>query len=706
MGIFKLCIVIVVACTSIYAQEIGLDSIYRRFYQGQYVTVSETFLQSTEPLSSTDRMMLAYSFFKLGDYSQAEAVMKDVEISTGFLELCRQFLNYIILFEQDPTIAQTYYINSDLFNDTFFQDFVFLSSSRQYLKSKDFLGFERQMARLNVIGAIPSFRPFVLELFYYFYTISEDQKNADKVLRELMVSHPIFSDQLGLLKDYNLRFDESFTMDEQLRTDQMKINRLEILYSQRQYDQLIEEGDRFLPLIEKEKKKGAIYYWMGRAFYKQLNFFRAEEMFRRAMFHPLNREQILESLYVRGECHFHMKDYTLAFEPWNMLIDQFPNSKWVPQVYYWLIHFFKVSKKKELYAEYMDRLKREFPNSVEYQSLLWQSLWHDRASEKNITSSVDARQWLQTMFGAPDLVDFLHSYYSQLKYRYRFDSFHEVFLRYPILFRTKRKLDVIFTGNVLANRNDTIQQSIEEAYRAGFGDLFELYNRVMHDLRSEYQNFEEQQIIIDYYLEDFQNVFEVFNDIIVNKPEALSETVVRFYSPEVLGQSIYNQSKRYSVDPLFMQSVIKRASAYDETLRIKDRFGLFQIDRDAIDRINQRLGMGNLDDKRVVQIPINIRLGSFYFSWLMEQYEDVPHYGVYSYLMGPLFTKKMTDAKGMQYSLIDFVDRSLFVYVREFIEDVNENIVFYYLRKHIETPLDQSETERLPIIQGFPSVYQ
>ena len=663
-----------------------LEDVHRSFYLDEYVTVSEHFASSETPVIGADQLMHAYSLYKLEKFDQSRNVLDQVEVDEPFLNNCKLYLHYLLLVESNPEQARLFYLDSDLIKDVFFQDFVFLSSAEVMLKKKDYDGFQKQFSRFKVLESIPSFRPLVLKLYFDYYSFTGDKRQASPILKELLIQHPVFADKQQLVARYNQRFQENYTLDDELKLDSERIARLEMLFKQDQYDLVIEEGERFITLMTLDSLNGIIYYWMGNAFFEKRNYFRAEEMFRRAMFYKISLDQAIESLYKQGESYFHLKDYSLAFEPWNVLVDRFPDSKWVPQVYYWLIQFFKVSGKKELYAEYMDRIKREFPNSMYYQTLLWESLWDTRSQAVIVKTDVQAKQWLQTMFGPGELMDFLFIYYKSLKNRYYFDHYSDVFVRYPIFYQTKLKLETIYENQILAKRSRDSERLIEHAYRSGFLTVYELQNKVLHDLKPEYQGFEDKQLMTNYFLGRFEQVEDTFNDLIQYEPELMSETSIRFFSPFVLGTQPTVFAKRYRVDPLLMQSIIKKASSFDPALVKKNRFGLFQLSEDSLNKINQRLGLGLLDKKRILAIDTNIKLGTFYFSWLMTQYSDIPHYALYSYLMGPEFAKKMMNAKGEQESMIDFVERTLFIDVKHFIIDVNENLVFYYLRQYLENP--------------------
>lgn len=108
--------------------------------------------------------------------------------------------------------------------------------------------------------------------------------------------------------------------------------------------------------------------------------------------------------------------------------------------------------------------------------------------------------------------------------------------------------------------------------------------------------------------------------------------------------SLQKYSIEYSLEDLLILSVIKAESKFDEEAKSnKNAYGLMQITEPTAKEIAEKLNIENFDVSMLYEIDMNIRMGSYYLSTLINDFDNLET-AIAAYNSGPGNVKKwLTD---------------------------------------------------------------
>lgn len=88
-------------------------------------------------------------------------------------------------------------------------------------------------------------------------------------------------------------------------------------------------------------------------------------------------------------------------------------------------------------------------------------------------------------------------------------------------------------------------------------------------------------------------------------------------------EMVYNECSKYNIDEYVVFSIIKTESNFKaDALSHKEAIGLMQLTMDTANWCAEKLDMEKIDKVNLYKPEINIKLGVFYFNYLLEKYND------------------------------------------------------------------------------------
>lgn len=125
-------------------------------------------------------------------------------------------------------------------------------------------------------------------------------------------------------------------------------------------------------------------------------------------------------------------------------------------------------------------------------------------------------------------------------------------------------------------------------------------------------------------------------------PEAIALIFPKAFSPWIEAES-----KKYNLDPNLIRSLIRQESAFGiRALSVANAQGLMQLIPSTAQEVARRLGMKKLEFPEDVFRPeINIPLGTFYISSMIDQFGGNVPFGLAAYNAGPTRMKIFTEAR-------------------------------------------------------------
>lgn len=100
--------------------------------------------------------------------------------------------------------------------------------------------------------------------------------------------------------------------------------------------------------------------------------------------------------------------------------------------------------------------------------------------------------------------------------------------------------------------------------------------------------------------------------------------ILRGFFPALYLDEIKKYSVEYSVDPYLVMAVIKAESNYkEEAVSNKDACGLMQLTPSTAKWLAEKIKISDFKDENIYEPEMNIRLGSYYLSYLYDMYADI-----------------------------------------------------------------------------------
>lgn len=100
--------------------------------------------------------------------------------------------------------------------------------------------------------------------------------------------------------------------------------------------------------------------------------------------------------------------------------------------------------------------------------------------------------------------------------------------------------------------------------------------------------------------------------------------------------TIISCSKKFGTDPAMIASIIHAESKFDQyAVSNKDAYGLMQITYDTFEFIKDKLGIDNVDFSQITLKNVNITAGTYYYSYLLEQFNGNVENALCAYNAGP-----------------------------------------------------------------------
>lgn len=87
---------------------------------------------------------------------------------------------------------------------------------------------------------------------------------------------------------------------------------------------------------------------------------------------------------------------------------------------------------------------------------------------------------------------------------------------------------------------------------------------------------------------------------------------------------INNECMQYNIDPIEILSIIKAESNFkSDAVSAKNAIGLMQITPETANWCAEKMGMGAVSQSDLYVPKINIKIGIFYYNYLLERYNNI-----------------------------------------------------------------------------------
>ena len=187
------------------------------------------------------------------------------------------------------------------------------------------------------------------------------------------------------------------------------------------------------------------------------------------------------------------------------------------------------------------------------------------------------------------------------------------------------------------------------------------------ELSASYKNLSSMSDLV-YAAAKLQELGEFRRSISLTAKLPYSEKFHRFWYPLAFWDTVEQASKRHSIDPLIILSVMREESRFDQTVKSPaGAYGLMQLMPQTAYRLDKSLNLGIRRPSQLTDPKNNIQLGSFYLKSLLNEFHSLAHM-LAAYNAGELAVRS-------------WQQRFDYLSVDEFIEDIPYSETRNYVKK-------------------------
>ena len=202
--------------------------------------------------------------------------------------------------------------------------------------------------------------------------------------------------------------------------------------------------------------------------------------------------------------------------------------------------------------------------------------------------------------------------------------------------------------------------------------IYDLALREAEILRPQAKTVAQRLYLASLYLQarDYKTSISLANG--VNSPEAL-----RLSFPKGFEERVRFFSRKYSLDEFLVYSVIREESHFDrEAVSVSDARGLMQLLPSTALETAPKAGLSNFQTSQLFSPDINLDLGCYYLSWLLEIFEGNFAVSLAGYNGGPTSAKTWYEKNGAL-DVDEFIEEIPFEQSRNYAKKIIRSYAAY-----------------------------
>ncbi|MDP2158679.1 MAG: transglycosylase SLT domain-containing protein [Nitrospirota bacterium] len=196
----------------------------------------------------------------------------------------------------------------------------------------------------------------------------------------------------------------------------------------------------------------------------------------------------------------------------------------------------------------------------------------------------------------------------------------------------------------------------------------------------------------------FQELGEFKRSISLTAKLPYSEKLHRFWYPLAFWDMVEQASKRYTIDPMIILSVMREESRFEQAVKSPaGAYGLMQLMPQTAYRLDRSLNLGIRRPSQLTDPKNNIQLGSFYLKSLLNEFHSLAHM-LAAYNAGELAVRSWQQRFDYR-SIDEFIEDIPYSETRNYVKKV---LTSYFQYKRAELP-EQGQDRGIEIILGKTS---
>lgn len=536
--------------------------------------------------------------------------------------------------------------------------------------------------------------------------IALDAQNIDQVLTEygqLIQHYPEVDSDQSLFKRIQKNFKNRLLITDSLFGPYENLLYLKNLYRLKEYEKVEKQAIYMVKKFPEFNYISQIYVILGKTYYFQYKYGKSIPTLRRALLFYPSDQDIGDVMFFLGLSYEKKRDYKSAKKSFIAFINraqQSPKFKksldksYFETAYYFLNDYYRRFGPYKDYKKYINVFKTTYYKTKPFEKYEWESKWaalkvaiktkppetHIPYFKKCITNPVASNKiinWYEKLITAHNENIFGDKVFSNgaLQYPQSFYT-NQVYNQYF----SKPFQESEFEPTGIENKTKTDFKKFNTLFMIGLADmaLEEIqYYLTSIDMYSQIHVFHKTSILYKLGKPELAlKSIETGTKNNLKKYGLYPRSMIKMFYPIVYANEIKKFSEQYRVDPLLIMALIKETSRFSPNLLKQKKYGLTQLELDICKRLNTRLGM-QWKGKNTLFIPEkNIKIGSFYTSWLLETFNYYFHYAIASYNVGPKIVQKWIKGDIVQ-DLQVFQDQVVYPETNEFLNKVLNTYEIY-----------------------------
>jgi len=563
------------------------------------------------------------------------------------------------------------------FFTTYFYKQAKVDLLKYYVDQQHFEEASRQFDALQHRLADPIFQK---QLLRHKVRMDIKQRNQVSVLKyygQLLMMYPEEDQHFELWNEIRYSFRNKLSLADCFRDAEDHLTYLQNLF-RRQYYRRVQEEAEFIKLnYPNFKKLNEVKLLEAIVHFHEHRYSKAIPILKDILLDnvPLRmREQVL--IYLSASLE-KMDQIRAAVNTYTLLLDtRGVSDEYRVRSYYELskLHFNQGSFQE--YDMMLAEFKRHYGKDYYYKRFIWEKEWEDlnllytdKEIHRNligITSSKTLRKAYEAVFSD------LGQRYGHSDQDLKFGVSH-----FPLTFDSHTILENYY----MSNHNVTLSPSAVWLYQSGYADLA---IQDIHYEAYEHQDFSFDRLYTESWLkhhsfryhtqiDDVSNV--VFRSI--KSSDSIPPKVIEMLYKRPYWDIVQKQARKYDVDPYLILSIMNEVSQFLPTSKDgKDRIGLMRLDPDLSKELAWNIGITWYGGAELFDPAINIRLGTYYMSQLLDRYNQNLSLALVALHRNIETANKFGNIKDLE-SFEDIRDRIPFEDTEKFVENVLNHYIVY-----------------------------
>ena len=511
---------------------------------------------------------------------------------------------------------------------------------------------------------------------------AEQRKRGDtlELYSQLLSKHPESEPQKKLWKkiqktfDFTANFYTNFnSIEDHLKYNQNTLRTLKYKDVIKHHKYIIKAYKRHPILYRFYFNKAVAYFHLGKYNLAAREFNRHVEPY-------MNKQDpdYLVLKYYTGKALELTGENKLALEQYKEIINFGPSIYYSEALYLSIILAEKTNLQK--YNELFKPFYKTEHNKPFYNQYIWEKQW----KELNDHEPIETDRILKTLV-KPTVKIRLANWYKNLYPRLKTLDANTVGIEsYPISYKAQQA--ILGLRNKLSPKielNTNLDKQIDRLCYLGFRAL------VIKELTFDANQPSTSHIDTIYQLaklytasgeqkKSIQIIKKGLELLSISRTEIL-EPFLRLMYPKLYWKEITKYANKYHIDPYLILAIIRESSFFDTHKKgFKNRRGLFQFNPEIGKKLAIRKGQFWQGPQTLESPETSINLGTFYLSWLKQQFGPDLHYSLAALHAGTQ-TARVWISQNRDYRFTNFKESIPYIDTRDFMQRVLDSYIIYKL---------------------------